>query len=176
MKHSFYLRELSRDDINKINEWRNNRELIDNLGAPFRYIDSSVDTAWIESYFSNRSQCVRLAICDESTNNLIGAIYLLNIDWLSKNCELAVWIGDDNYRGKGAGYFSVYNALKHAFLDLNLHKVYLTVLENNTPAIKLYEKSGFVFEGIHREAVYKNGNYLNMQQLSILSTEFKLEQ
>lgn len=51
--------------------------------------------------------------------------------------------------------------------------MYLTVLEDNIPAIKQYEKSGFVYEGIHREAVYENGIYLNMKIISILKSEFR---
>lgn len=175
MSESFFLREISIDDVDSINKWRNDSELIKKLGSPFRYIDKSIDSLWLESYFKNRNNCTRLAICSTGNNELIGAIYLLNIDWISRSAELAIWIGNEKSRGKGAGYFAVTNTLNHAFNDLNLNRIYLTVLENNIPAIQLYKKVGFSKEGVHRNSVFKNGNYFNMIQMSILTEEYKLE-
>jgi hypothetical protein len=47
---SIYLRELTRDDIKTINVWRNNKTLVDQLGAPFRYINMETDEQWFEQY------------------------------------------------------------------------------------------------------------------------------
>ncbi|CAG34769.1 GNAT family N-acetyltransferase [Desulfotalea psychrophila] len=170
----FYLREISRQDQKTINEWRNNNDLISLLGAPFRYIDESIDSAWLDNYFSNRSNCVRLAVCQHGSNDIIGAVYLLSIDWISRSCEFAIWIGDVEFRGNGVGTFATEGALKHAFLDLNLNRVYLTVLEENEAARALYKKVGFSEEGKHRQAVFKEGKYMNMIQMSILKNEFSL--
>lgn len=169
---SFYLRELTPSDVKKINEWRNNRTIIDSLGAPFRFIAEEVDSAWIGSYLSNRNNCVRLAICQKENDEIIGACYLLSIDWLSRQAEYAIWIGDSGFQGKGAGEFSTRTMLSHGFNDLNLHRIYLTVLDSNERAISLYKKVGFSKEGKLREAVFKNGKYLDMVQMSILSHEF----
>ena len=49
MTEQVYLREISKNDIEVINSWRSNRQLIGSLGAGFRYIDRSVDDAWFES-------------------------------------------------------------------------------------------------------------------------------
>ena len=37
--------------------------------------------------------------------------------------------------------------LNHAFFNMNLNRVELTVIENNKRSIHLYEKNGFVYEG-----------------------------
>ena len=39
----FKLRELEESDLEIINKWRNKHSLIDNLGAPFRYINLDVE-------------------------------------------------------------------------------------------------------------------------------------
>ena len=39
----YRLRELDKKDLPVINEWRNNKELISFLGAPFRFINIDVD-------------------------------------------------------------------------------------------------------------------------------------
>lgn len=170
----FYLREISKNDKSSINKWRNDRGLISSLGAPFRYVDEEVDSNWLDAYFSNRSNCVRLAVCEDISHIIVGAVYLLAIDWVSRNCEFAIWIGDSGYKRRGVGTFAAKSALQHAFFDLNIHRIYLTVLEDNIAARSLYKKIGFVEEGIHRDAVYKEGKYLSMIQMSILKEEFIL--
>lgn len=163
-----YLRELSLTDIDTLNEWRNSRETIDCLGANFRYVDIAIDTKWFENYQQNRMNNVRLAVCSKETSQLLGAVYLLNIDWLNRNTEFAIWLGDESCRGQGIGERVTALALEHAFSDLNLHKVYLTVLETNKVAIGLYNKVGFKKEGVLVDAVYKNGKYTNMVSMAII--------
>jgi RimJ/RimL family protein N-acetyltransferase len=62
--------------------------------------------------------------------------------------------------------------LRRAFGDLNLHRVYLSVLSSNTAAIRTYEKAGFRREGLAREAAYKRGRYEDLVEMAILSHEF----
>jgi len=164
-----YLRELSLADINTLNEWRNNKRTIDYLGANFRYVDIAIDTKWYENYQQNRMSNIRLAVCCKETSQVLGAVYLLNIDWLNRNAEFAIWLGEENVRGQGVGNQATALALEHAFLDLNLHKVYLTVLETNKAAIGLYKKVGFKEEGTLVDAVYKNGKYMNMIAMAIIA-------
>ena len=166
---SIYLRELSKADIREINKWRNDKKTIDFLGSPFRYVSEDVDQNWYEQYLQTRHNTVRLAICDLDNDVIIGASYLLNIDWLNRNAEFAIWIGNESYREKGVGEASTRAVLEHAFKDLNLHRVYLTVLEDNVKAISLYRKVGFIKEGIVREAIFKNGCYNNLVSMSILN-------
>ncbi|WP_373938102.1 GNAT family N-acetyltransferase [Vibrio kanaloae] len=164
-----YVRELSFSDLSTINKWRNCKDNIDFLGSNFRYVDVEVDNRWFESYQNNRSNNVRLSICCKSTDKVIGLVYLLNIDWVNRSTEFAIWLGDEISRGKGIGKYVATLALEHAFLDLNLHKVYLTVLVKNKAAIKLYKSLGFKEEGVLVDAIYKNGNYESMISMAILN-------
>lgn len=173
MYSEYYVRELSKKDIIILNEWRADRELIGFLGSPFRYIDQEVDEKWFETYQQSRSNNVRLSVCEKDTDLLVATVYLLSIDWISRNCELAIMIGDLSNRGKGLGSFALRSALKHAFYDLGLHKVYLTVLESNAAAQRLYTKNGFKKEGLLRDSVFKNNQYHNMVQMGLLKSEFK---
>ena len=54
----------------------------------------------------------------------------------------------------------------------SLNRIELGVLENNLPAIRLYEKNGFVKEGIKRNSNYKNGKYISMIMMSLLKEEY----
>ena len=67
----------------------------------------------------------------------------------------------DAYQGRGAG-----GALLAALLDmadrwLGLSRVELTVYADNARAIGLYEKHGFVHEGLHRDFAFQDGVYID---------------
>ena len=166
------LREIEREDITIINNWRSSKELIEHLGAPFRYINKEVDLEWFESYMRNRSNTVRCCILN-GENQVIGLVSLTNIDRINQSAIFHIMIGDTRHRDKGVGYFATKDILKHAFYDLNLHRVELTVLQSNKRAIALYEKVGFIKEGVKREGIYKNGQFANITFMAILKSEFR---
>ncbi len=168
-----YLRELSEKDLVLLNTYRNNRELIKKLGSPFRFIDKQIDFEWYKHYINSRNTNVRCAICLKENDQMIGVVYLLNIDWLSKNSEFAIFIGDPKQRGKGFGRIASNLMIKHGFEDLNLNRIYLTVLSYNKKALTLYKNIGFVTEGILRQSIYKNNSYQDLIIMSILKCEYK---
>lgn len=167
----YFLRELKREDLKAINKWRNNKELIDNLGANFRYINYDVDDNWYNNYLLNRNTTVRCSIINDE-DIILGLVSLTNIDCINRSATFHIMIGDSLNRGKGCGTIATKQMLKHAFYNLNLNKVELTVLESNKVAQHLYEKVGFKLEGTKRQAIYKNGEYQNIIMMSILKEEF----
>lgn len=169
----YLLRELSRNDLPEVTKWRNDPSLIQWLASAFRYIDSEVDNDWFDKYLAARASNVRLAICAAEEEKIVGAVYLLGIDWLNRCCEFSILIGSNSARGQGVGEFATRGALRHAFADLNLRRISLTVLANNERALRLYTKVGFVQEGRARQAVYKNGAYIDLIQMAILADEYK---
>lgn len=168
----FRLREIEEKDIPMINMWRNDPELIANLGAPFRYINVNVDRNWFAAYMNNRGTQVRCAIVDAEKDDILGLISLVGIDHLNGCAELHIMIGAKENQGRGIGTFAVKEMLHHAFYNLNLHRIELTVIETNERAHRLYEKCGFIKEGTKRKSKYKNGVYVNMDVYSILKEEY----
>lgn len=168
----YKLRELEERDIQIINKWRNDPDLIAELGAPFRYININVDRNWFAAYMNNRNSQVRCAVVDEK-DEILGLVSLVSIDHLNGSAEFHIMIGDKANQGKGIGTFAVNAMLQHAFLNLHLHRVELTVVEQNDRAHKLYEKCGFVKEGTKRLSKFKNGKYVSMDIYSILKDEYQ---
>lgn len=164
----YILREISKADLPVINKWRNDKEVIDLLGNNFFYIAYEVDENWYNDYLQNRSKAIRLAIVDNELNITIGTVQLTNIHPINKSAEFSIMIGDKNYWSKGAGYFATNAMLEHGFKNLNLHRIYLTVLANNNRATQLYKKAGFQYEGTLHDAIFKNGEYLNLICMAII--------
>ncbi|MCW8408143.1 GNAT family N-acetyltransferase [Legionella sp. PATHC035] len=71
------------------------------------------------------------------------------------------------YRGQGIGEQLLSTALQMAKLK-GLTRIELTVREHNYAAISLYEKYGFVKEGVHKNAVRIDGVYENHIFMALL--------
>lgn len=164
------LREITKEDIPIINSWRNNKDLVDNLGATFRYVNIETEYAWFESYMNRRSTEIRCAICIEECKEIIGIVGLTSIDIVNQKAEFLIQIGNEDYYGRGIGINASKQMIAHAFDNLNLHKIYLTVLESNKRAESLYKKIGFSLDGILRDEIFKNGQYQNMSIMSLINS------
>ena len=103
----------------------------------------------------------------------IGECGLRNFDWVSRNAELLITIGDKRYWGKGYGTDAVWLLLKLAFQRLNLHSVNLTTHATNERAIRCYEKCGFVREGLLRQRTFVRGGYIDVVAMSVLGAEYE---
>ena len=168
------LRELIREDLPALNTWRNDREVVDGLGAAFAFIGPEVDAAWFNAYLQSRDRNVRLAILNDE-DVLVGCCYLLGISWTHRSAEFAIMIGNKESRGRGFGRFATQAMLDHAFQDLQLHRIWLHVNCDNVHARKLYDRVGFQHEGTLRGAVYKHGRYLDVDLMAILATAHSSE-
>jgi RimJ/RimL family protein N-acetyltransferase len=170
---SITLREIHRDDLSIINQWRNDKAVIDMLGNNFIYIAQEIDDRWYDAYLASRDKNVRLAIITDDTKKYIGNVNLTAIHPINRSAEFSIFIGDKSGRGKGYGYEATVQMLKHGFSNLNLNRIWLTVLAENIPAQNLYLKLGFVKEGVERQSVYKNGKFSDVWLMAILKEEFK---
>lgn len=166
-----YLREIDRSDVPVIHSWRSDRSVVDTLTGAFRHVNITADEQWFDRYMASRSNQVRLAIVLRESHQMIGVAYLLGIDWVHRSAEFGLMIGAPEQWGKGYGTTATRLAVDHAFDDLNLNRVQLEVLEDNAGAIKVYERCGFVREGVLRDAVYKRGEYRSLVVMGLLASE-----
>lgn len=170
MGEKIYLAPLEQSDSDKFFEWINNRNLVIK-NSNYKPIDKVSHENWFNSIVKNET--VRIfAIRKKDDEMLVGSCQLYSIDWINSSAELQIRIGAESERGQGLGTEAVRVLLSYAFKDLNLHRVYLHVYENNLPAIRTYEKTGFTKEGILREANFIDGEYINIILMSVLRQEW----
>ncbi|HLR61041.1 MAG TPA: GNAT family protein [Lentibacillus sp.] len=110
------------------------------------------------------------------SDDLIGFLVLDSIDWANRNAWLSLGVGDEANRNKGYGREVLRLALGFVFRELNLHRVQLTVFENNKRAIAAYEKCGFTHEGGYREYLIRDGEPEDMLIFGILRREWQAGQ
>jgi putative acetyltransferase len=75
----------------------------------------------------------------------------------------------DAYQGRGAGGALMAALLTMADRWLGLRRVELTVYADNARAIGLYEKHGFVREGLHRDFAFRDGVFIDALAMARLS-------
>lgn len=163
------LRALEDHDLELLRGWRNNPELA-------RYACSSTPLSqieqrtWYEGYAKNPKY--RILIVEDEAKDPIGYAIIKNIDHLHRNAEIGMYL-DPKSQGKGYGKDAFLTLMRHCVHDLNMHRLYLQVFDFNKRAIEMYEKLGFKTEGVLRDAFFKDNQYCDIVQMSILNTEFQ---
>jgi RimJ/RimL family protein N-acetyltransferase len=115
---------------------------------------------------------VILAIIHSDTGKHIGNVTLQNINWVYRNAEFAILLGDKDFWGNGYGEEAAILIVQYGFYRLNLHRIYCGTISGNSGMIKLADKLKMKEEGVRRMAVFKNGQYRDVIMYGVLKSEF----
>lgn len=168
-----YLRALCESDLERIHRWHNDPKLYENFPTPFRYVSLATEREWLQKKMAASTDSVNLAICLSPGDEHIGNIYLTEIDWISRNASIGMFLANTANRRKGYGADALSQLLSYAFNELNLMRVYLHTFAKNISAIKIAEKAGFTLEGQMRNHVFKNGRYEDVLVMALSAEEFR---
>lgn len=116
---------------------------------------------WRERLASSLQQDHQLVA--ESDGHVVGMVGLhQNLERPRRRHAAAIGITvHDHWQGRGIG-----TALLRACLDLadnwlNLRRIELEVYADNEPAIRLYQRHGFVQEGLLHDFAFRDGRYID---------------
>ena len=132
-------------------------------------ISLSNEQKTLESLTSD-GQHYAIVMYDDDT--LLGNISLHEIDNISRRASVGLFIGEQEHRNKGYGSEALRLILDYGFKTLNLHNIMLLVHSDNDLGIYCYKKVGFREFGRRREAKFKDGQYIDVVYMDILSSEF----
>ena len=168
LKHgNIILRALRNSDKDFLYKSINSPELV-RYNAPYAPIHELNHEEWFQQILKDPRK--RLFMI-ETEDHLVGTIQLFDINLVHRNAELSIRIVDAKDRGKGIGNKAVFLLTEHAFKDLGLKRVWLRVFNNNSPAIKSYEKAGFTKEGVLRKTAFIDGQFLDMVVMAKLAND-----
>ena len=168
------LRAWERDDVRA--HWEA-AQTADALGQRMRdWLEPPKPLAQLEQEFEANvadadPTVVRLII--EAERRAIGDIDLFHIEQRCRNAVvgLGIWRAEDRDRGYGTD--ALRTMLRWAFRHLNLHRIELSVEPDNVRAVRVYEKLGFVREGMRREHHYDDGCFRDELIMGLLGREFE---
>ena len=162
------LRKLELKDLPSRVEWMNHPKVYQSM-----HFDVPVLLEKTEQWFENiQKNPNRSDVVFEEEGQLVGMGGLTCINRETGKAELYVFI-NPNFQAGGLGTKAVEMLCRYGFEELHLNKIYLETNENNFAAIRVYEKCGFILEGILREE-YKSeeGILLNRLYFGLLKKEF----
>lgn len=161
------IRELRKGDAAGMLEWMTDPE----ISACFRYDASKITLASCQKFIktANDNPNYRHLAITNNKDEYLGTVSLKNIDFTEGSAEFAIGTRRNVH---GIGTDATILALKVAFGELNLKKVYLNVYSENTRAQKCYLKVGFQFIKKEENAFVKDGISKDLNWYEITKEEF----
>ncbi len=102
----------------------------------------------------------------------VGHVELNHISYFHRIGTICRILVDPEVRNEGLCEEIVKEALRYGFRSLRLNRIDLQVYHVNEPAIKCYERIGFVSEGRLRQIKRVGNEYWDMIWMSMLADEY----
>jgi ribosomal-protein-alanine N-acetyltransferase len=159
---NIYLRAPTEEDV-KGNwyQWLSDPEITSFLGERWwpNTIDGQLD--FFNSLKNNKERLV-LAVCDINTDKHIGICNLSSISWVHRHADVALIIGDKDYRNGIYAMETFSLLLQVAFDRLNMYNLRSAYISTN-PHTPLFERFfGFIEIGRFTDFMFHNGSYVDL--------------
>jgi RimJ/RimL family protein N-acetyltransferase len=169
------LRPIDRANIDAYVRWLTDPEVTRTLNIHGTPITRESEEAWFEEATKPSADSFLFGIHLLDDGQLVGNTGLHVIDWRNRCGTFGIFIGEKDWWGKGLGPDALKIVVRFAFEDLNLHRVQLDVFEFNERGIRAYAKVGFKEEGRRREALFRDGRFWDVIEMSLLESEWNQE-
>ncbi len=165
------IRESNFEDCRFFVEWENNPAVTEFFTINEGRTYEQVVTEFVRSGLDPTK--VQFTILLKPEEKPIGRIYVSNISKAYDSMDITrIYIADTRLRNRGYGEEALRLILEYAFIQLHMERVTLDHFIKNKAAAHLYEKVGFVDEGLMRHAGKKDGKYVDLQLKSMLRAEY----
>ncbi len=164
-----YLRPLERTDVPLLQAWINDQDVIRNL-LNFRPMNVQAEEEFVDKV-TRDPDLITLGIALRSDDRLIGNVALHRIQSRDRQAGFGILIGEKEEWSRGYGTEATRLIVRYGFDALNLHRIWLHVLEHNERGRRAYEKVGFRVEGVLRQSAFREGRYWDTITMGILRGE-----
>jgi RimJ/RimL family protein N-acetyltransferase len=136
-------------------------------------VDADEAERFLEIYRARNAQPDRLdlAVVDRASGECVGEVVLNEWDKGNRSCNFRTLIGPGG-RDRGLGTEALRLIVGYGFEQLGLHRISLEVYAFNPRAQHVYEKAGFIVEGVLREALRYEDKWIDATVMSILDYEW----
>jgi ribosomal-protein-alanine N-acetyltransferase len=167
------LRELQPADAADLFTFRSDAEEQKYNSAPMVALSEAADLIAIVRKAFAKQQQIQFGVALRDSNRVIGLMGFNSWDRYHHRAE----IGYDLSRawwGQGLAYEAVDALLRWGFEQLDLHRVELETIADNTRSIRLAERLSFQREGVRREVSFEDdGAYHDVAIYGLLRAEYR---
>ena len=169
---SVHLRPAEREDLPLFVRWlgdaRTTRTLA--IRSP---LSLALEEGWFERLLERQGgNHWHFVICRAVDGRPVGAMDLHEIDYVNGSAGLGIMIGDPADTNQGYGSDALRALIAFGFGELRLERIWLDVYDFNARARHVYERVGFVAEGVLRHALYRDGVFHDDHRMAILREEW----
>lgn len=164
------------DDFQQLIDWIDSEELLIKWsGSLFSFPLTIESMQWYinDTNVPGESDAFVYKAVETATGEVIGHISLGGISWKNRSSRISRVLVSPGATKKGVCRQMTKAALKIGFEELGLHRIGLGVYENNKAALNCYLKAGLKIEGVARDILWFNDEFLSMVEMSILEEEWR---
>ena len=166
------LRAIEPEDLAQLLEWRNRPEYR-RYFREYRELGMDQQKSWFTEKVLRDKNTIMFAIVELETEKLLGAAGLCYIDWVNRNADFSIYIGEDSlYIDEALATDAALVMINYAFRELGLHRVWTEIYEIDQKKEKMFRTLGFTREGRHRQTHWSEGRWQDSLFFSLLEGEF----
>ena len=156
------LRDFNQTDIPLLLNYLNNSKVTQYITASIPQPYTNDDALW----WINEGSQSEFIKAIEVNGVFVGCISATigNFEY-NRSAELGYWLGEDHW-GQGIATKAVKVFSQELFKNTQLMRLFVSVVNENKASIRVLEKNNFVYEGLLRNASYKNGQFFDECVLS----------
>ena len=166
------LRPITLQDAGHLIKWRNDDNVINHCLSRATITEESNREFFknnIETGKYKQFMVERLADDFPMVAYPIATVYLKDMDYTNKRCELCIFTSTDTEWEPESQSQAIHMLVEKAFYEYGMHKVYSYVFYKFPDEVELLKKAGFSSEAILKdEALNAGGEYEDVVRLSII--------
>ncbi|MDW4909869.1 GNAT family protein [Streptomyces sp. ADMS] len=136
--------------------------------------DTVITPESLRSWYGSRSartDRLDLAVTDRASGEVVGEVVLYEWNPAARSCTFRTPPGPRG-RGRGLGTEATRLIVAYGFEQLGLHRIESQAYAHNHRALRVYEKVGFVVEGVRREVQLRHGEWADEVLMAVLDHEW----
>ncbi|NHJ21985.1 MAG: N-acetyltransferase [Candidatus Lokiarchaeota archaeon] len=128
---------------------------------------------WFDPSVEGRTRdFVVFTIYHKAEERPIGTIGFGRIRWVDRRASISGVIGEVDLWGRGIMLEAAKLLVEYGFRELNLHKINAELLSSDKRSLRVAEKLGFKKEAVFKEQMYVDGQYQDIEKLSLFKRDW----
>ena len=166
------LRPISLQDGVHLVKWRNDERVINHCLSRSTITEESNKEFFEKNVLTGKCKQFMVERLNEDFPMVaypIATVYLKDMDYTNKRCELCIFTSTDTEWEPESQSMAIHMLVEKAFNEYGMHKVYSYVFYKFPDEVELLKNAGFSSEAILKEeALNADGKYEDIVRLSII--------
>ena len=169
------LRNVTKEDAASMLTYLSDEAVVRHMGLePFQSVEDVLDEiAWYGSIVSDGSG-MRWGITLKGHGEVIGSCGFLNRVAKHHRSEIGIELSRNHWH-QGIASEALLAVVHYGFGDMNIQRIEALIEPANIASQKLFERQGFIKEGLLRSYEYTCGKYDDLYMYSLLKPDWQLD-